>query len=104
MNLREIQGEVNKWTSQYKPQYWSPHEILARLMEETGELAREINNIYGTKKKKPTEETREMASEISDIIFTLCCLANSQKIDLDRAWQEMMTKYRERDAQRFDKK
>ncbi|MBI4009971.1 MAG: nucleotide pyrophosphohydrolase [Candidatus Aenigmarchaeota archaeon] len=104
MSLKDIQKDVDEWTSQFTPQYWPPHEILARLMEEVGELAREINHLYGTKKKKPTEETREMAAEIADIIFTLCCLANSQKIDLDRAWQEMMTKYRERDAQRYAKK
>ena len=104
MSLKEIQKQVDEWTSQYTPQYWQPHEILARLMEETGELAREINHMYGTKKKKPTEETGEMAGEIADIIFTLCCLANSQNIDLDQAWQEMMKKYTERDSRRFDKK
>lgn len=49
------------------------------ICEKVGELAREINHIYGPKKKKSTEETKEMADEIADIIFTLSCLANSQK-------------------------
>ena len=36
-----MQGEVDKWTSQFEPQYWQPHEILARLIEEViGELSR----------------------------------------------------------------
>ena len=101
MSLKEIQEDTDRHTSQYTPQYWQPHEILARLMEETGELAREINHIYGPKKKKSTEETKEMGIEMADIMFTLCCLANSQGIDLDKAWQEMLEKYRERDSKRF---
>ncbi len=43
MSLKEVQNEVDKWVKQYGIGYWKPHEILARLTEETGELAREIN-------------------------------------------------------------
>ena len=104
MNLKDIQKQVDEWTSQFTPQYWQPHEILARLSEEVGELAREINHIYGQKKKKSTEETKEMADEIADIIFTLSCLANSQKISLDESWKKMIEKYEKRDSERFKKK
>ena len=52
MSLKKIQKEVDTWASQYKTGYWKPHEILARLTEEVGELAREINHVYGPKKKK----------------------------------------------------
>lgn len=103
MSFKEIQEQVDKWTSQYTPQYWQPHEILARLAEETGELAREINHLYGPKKKKPTEEKGDMAIEMTDIIFTLICLANSQKIDLDEAWKRMTEKHETRDKNRFTK-
>ena len=104
MSLRKIQDDVDKWVSQYKIGYFEPHQVLARLMEETGELAREINNLYGPKKKKSSEETKELADEIADIFFTLCCLANSKKIDLEDAWQKMMDKINKRDDDRFDKK
>ncbi len=40
--------------------YWPPLSMLARLMEETGELAREMNHAYGTKKRKPEEEIKKM--------------------------------------------
>jgi NTP pyrophosphatase (non-canonical NTP hydrolase) len=69
--IQKIQDEVDKWINQYKIGYWKPHEILARLTEETGELAREINHIYGPKKKKLSEETKNLSDEIADIIFTL---------------------------------
>jgi len=104
MSLRKIQDDVDKWVSQYRIGYFEPHQVLARLMEETGELAREINNLYGPKKKKSSEETKELADEIADIFFTLCCLANSKKIDLEDAWQKMMDKLNKRDDDRFDKK
>lgn len=104
MSLKNIQSDVDKWTSQFKPQYWPPHEILARLTEETGELAREVNHLFGIKKKKPSEDTDDLAVEMADIIFTLCCLANSQKIDLDQAWQQVMDKCYNRDQERYNKK
>jgi len=104
MSLKKIQNDVDEWTSQFKPQYWEPHEILARLMEETGELAREVNHLYGIKKKKFPEESKELGDEIADIFFTLCCLANSKGIDLDESWQKMMNKLRSRDNDRFEKK
>ena len=103
MYLRKIQDDVDKWTSQFDPQYWKPHEILARFVEETGELAREINNVYGPKKKKSSEETRELGGEIADLLFTICCLANSLGISLDECWGQMMDKLRSRDNNRFER-
>jgi NTP pyrophosphatase (non-canonical NTP hydrolase) len=104
MSLKEVQKDVEDWVSQYKIGYFEPHQILARLIEEVGELAREINHLYGPKKKKSSEETKEMSDEMADIIFTLCCLANSKGIDLDESWQRMMDKIRTRDDKRFEKR
>lgn len=104
MSLSNIQKEVDEWTNQFKLPYWKPHEILARLIEEVGELAREVNHIYGPKKKKSTEETKEMEDEIADIIFTLACLANSHKINLDEAFKRVMDKCYKRDNNRYEKK
>ena len=104
MSLKSIQEQVDGFTRQFKPQYWKPHEILARLTEETGELAREINHLFGPKPKKSTEDTKEIGDELSDILFTLVCLANSQGIDLEESFQKMMEKYNKRDSDRFNKK
>ncbi len=104
MSLYEVQRQVDGWVSQFKEGYWQPHEILARLMEETGELAREINHLYGPKKKKSGEETKELGDEMGDIIFTLCCLANSQGINLDEAFKRVMDKVNRRDQHRFEQK
>lgn len=104
MALKDIQEEVDEWVSQYRIGYWKPHEILARLTEETGELAREINDIYGPKKKKTDEDLKDLGVEIGDIIFTLSCLANSLDIDLDGSFSKVMDKCYGRDKDRFEKK
>lgn len=104
MSLKDIQKEIDDWVSQYKIGYWKPHEIMARLMEETGELAREVNHIFGPKKKKSEEEKKEMSDEIADIIFTLGCLANSQGLDLDESFKRVMDKCYGRDKDRWEKK
>ncbi len=104
MSLDDIQKDVHGWTSQWVPQYWQPHEINARLMEEVGELAREINHRWGPKKKKSTEDKRELGDEIVDVMFTLTCLANSQGISLQEYWNRMMEKYSVRDKDRYEKK
>ncbi len=102
--LKEVQNDVDKWVSQLKIGYWQPHEILARLIEEVGELGREVNHEWGPKKKKETEKDNELGDEMADIIFTLCCLANSQGMDLDKHWKKMMKKLYGRDKDRFEKK
>lgn len=104
MSFKSFQEQTDAFTAQFIPQYWQPHEILTRLMEEVGELAREVNHIYGPKKKKSSEQIKELKDELADILFTLCCFANSQKIDLDSAWKEMMDKYNTRDKDRFKRK
>lgn len=98
--LTPLQKEVDDWAGQYDPKYWQPLEILARLTEETGELARELNHRFGAKRKKSTEATAEIGDEIADIFFTLICLANSQNLNLDESWNQMMTKLTTRDANR----
>ncbi len=103
MPIKDYQNEVDSWVKQFDPPYWKPHEILARLTEEVGELAREVNHIYGPKKKKSDEETRELADEIGDIIFTLICLANSHGMDLDEVMNRVLEKSRVRDKERYKK-
>lgn len=102
--MKRIQKEVDELISQYKVGYFKPLEILARLVEEVGETARELNHLFGPKKKKPSEETQDLGDEMADIIYTLACLANSLNIDLDKHFDRVMAKYKERDKDRWEKK
>lgn len=104
MSLKDVQKQVDEWVKQYKIGYFPPLEMMACVTEECGELAREVNHLYGSKKKKPTENKRELGYEIADVIFALCCLANSEGIDLDESWQYVMNKCYGRDNDRWEKK
>ena len=77
MALREAQQLVDQWISQYKEGYFPPLTNLARLSEEVGELAREINHRFGEKTKKKEEADGDLALELADILFVVICLANS---------------------------
>lgn len=102
--MNSVQKQVDEWVQQHKAGYWAPHESLAWLMEEVGELAREINHRYGPKKKKPTEDRADIEDEIGDILFTLACIANPLGLDLDRAFDKAMGKAYGRDKDRYEKK
>lgn len=78
--------------------------MLARLTEEVGELARELNHSYGEKPKKEGERAGSPGEEMADILFVTIALANSLGIDLDREFDEMMKKYRRRDSSRWTPK
>ncbi|MGH7548581.1 MAG: nucleotide pyrophosphohydrolase [Gemmatimonadales bacterium] len=104
MSLHQAQQTVDRWIGQYKEGYFSPLTNLARLTEEVGELAREINHHFGEKTKKQEEAEGSLAMELADVLFVVICIANSQRIDLDQAFEAMMQKVIARDADRWTRK
>ncbi len=54
-SLQSMQTEVDDYIQQFKTGYFSPLGQMARLTEEVGELAREVNHYYGEKQKKQTK-------------------------------------------------
>ncbi|WP_082174545.1 nucleotide pyrophosphohydrolase [Bacillus sp. FJAT-27231] len=102
--IKEMQKEVDEYIGQFKEGYFSPLAMMARLTEELGELAREINHYYGEKPKKATEEERTIAEELGDLQFVIVCLANSLNIDLQAAHEQVMEKFNTRDKDRWTRK
>jgi len=101
---KEIQKRVDQYISQFEEGYFSPLSLMARLSEEVGELAREINHYYGEKPKKDSEQARTVEEEIGDIIFVLTCFANSLDIDLTEAIDKTLIKFETRDKDRWTRK
>ncbi|HET8842690.1 MAG TPA: nucleotide pyrophosphohydrolase [Ktedonobacteraceae bacterium] len=100
--LADVQQEIDQLIKEeWRSSYWSPLSSLARLTEEVGELAREINHSYGEKPKKAGEAQGSIAAELADILYITASLANSLDIDLNAAFDEVMAKYRKRDAKRW---
>ncbi|GMK46191.1 MULTISPECIES: nucleotide pyrophosphohydrolase [Paenibacillus] len=103
-SLADIQREVDAYIGQFKEGYFSPLALMARMSEEVGELAREVNHYYGEKPKKPNEEENSVEMELGDILFILSCFANSLNIDLTEAHNKVMNKFNTRDANRWTRK
>jgi NTP pyrophosphatase (non-canonical NTP hydrolase) len=100
VNLREAQQVVDEWIAK-NGGYWPPLAQMARLTEEIGELAREVNHRHGPKKKKASEGEADLGLELADVLFLVVCMANSEGVDLETAFAKTMEKYRIRDAGRF---
>jgi NTP pyrophosphatase (non-canonical NTP hydrolase) len=102
-SLKDLQHEVDAYISQFKEGYFSPLAMLARMSEEVGELAREVNHSFGEKPKKATELDNSIELELGDILFITICFANSLGIDLTEAHDKIMHKFNTRDANRWTK-
>jgi NTP pyrophosphatase (non-canonical NTP hydrolase) len=100
--MTEMQKEVDAFIGQFNTGYFSPLANLARLTEEVGELSREINHLYGKKKKKDSEDENTIKAELGDNLFVLLCIANSLDIDMTESFNETMDKYNKRDKNRYD--
>ena len=104
MSLTDAQQRVDAWISQYEEGYFQPLTNLARLTEEVGELAREVNHRFGQKTKKRDEAEGDLAMEMADILFVLICMANREGIDLQAGFDRMMAKVETRDRERWTRK
>ncbi|MFD2672923.1 nucleotide pyrophosphohydrolase [Marinicrinis sediminis] len=101
--LSDMQGEVHAYISQFKEGYFSPLAMMARMTEEVGELAREVNHFHGEKPKKTSEADNSIEMELGDILFILICFANSLDIDLTDSFEQIMHKFNTRDQDRWTK-
>jgi NTP pyrophosphatase (non-canonical NTP hydrolase) len=104
MTLSDAQRRVDAWISQFEEGYFDPLTNMARLAEEVGELAREVNHRFGQKTKKAGEEDADLGMEMADILFVLICMANREGINLEDAFGRMMAKVESRDADRWTPK
>ena len=63
-----------------------------------------MNHIFGHKKKKLEEEHQHLGEELIDCLFTLCCIANNNGVNLQEEWDKMVKgKLYGRDVNRFER-
>jgi NTP pyrophosphatase (non-canonical NTP hydrolase) len=104
MELAAIQQQVDAYISQFSEGYFPPLVNLARLTEEVGELARELNHRHGKKTRRRDEPPGDIALELGDILFVVVVLANQHGIDLTEAARRTLEKYEVRDADRWERR
>ncbi len=103
MELAIIQQKVDNWISR-NGGYWSPLSMLAAVMEEAGEVAREINAVEGPKVKRENVQTPpKINEELADLFFAVICMNNYYQIDMEKELLAIISKYEQRDANRFTK-
>ena len=73
-SMEQMQQEVDDYISQFKAGYFSPLANLARMTEEVGELAREINHHFGEKKKKQIQKIIQLKLNWETIYLFYCVL------------------------------
>jgi NTP pyrophosphatase (non-canonical NTP hydrolase) len=100
LSLKEHQKRIDTWILNHGG-YWPPLSMICAIMEELGELAREINSLEGYKPKKSDKLNSNLGEELADLLFSVICLANSYKIDLGREFINIIEKYSKRDSTRF---
>lgn len=100
MRLNELQSIVDEWI-RANGDYWDEFQILARLTEELGEVAADLQRQAGLR-PRPTEI--DLEAEVGDLLFTLAVFANKTNIDLARAVERVIKKYNARDAQAWQTK
>ncbi len=98
--IKEIQDQVDALI-QTMNGYWLPLAMLASVTEELGELAREINALEKIKTKKSSEIEKNIGEELADLLFSIICISNYYKIDLNSDFKQVLKKYQKRDKDRF---
>ncbi len=68
-DLKLMQERVDNFISQFEEGYFSPLAMTARMTEELGELAREVNHYYGEKAKKSSEKEKLIEEELGDLFL-----------------------------------
>jgi NTP pyrophosphatase (non-canonical NTP hydrolase) len=59
-----------------------------------------MSRLYGDQSFKPGDKEKDLADELADVLWVLCCIANQTGIDLTVALQKNFMKKNIRDARR----
>lgn len=100
MTIEEAQHKVDEWIKTYGVRYFSPLTNMAILTEEVGEVARVMARTYGDQSCKPSDECKNLADELADLMWVLMCIANQTGVNLTDAFVKNIEKKTTRDSQR----
>lgn len=100
MTIKEAQDQIDHWIKTVGVRYFSELTNMAILTEEVGEVARIMARKYGEQSSKATDQQKELADELADVMWVLLCIANQTGIDMTSALLKNFDKKNIRDANR----
>lgn len=100
MTIQQAQQNIDQWIKTTGVKYFSELTNLGILMEEVGELSRLMVRTYGEQSFKESDQNKDIADEMADVLWVLMCLANQTGVDLTSALQKNFEKKNIRDAER----
>lgn len=100
MTIEEAQHKVDEWIKTYGVRYFSPLTNMAILAEEVGEVARVMARTYGDQSCKSSDECKNLADELADVMWVLMCIANQTGVNLTDAFVKNIEKKTARDSHR----
>ena len=103
MTLEEAQQQVDNWINTTGVRYFNELTNMAVLTEEVGELARVMARKFGEQSYKDSEQEKDLADEMADVLCVLICLANQTGVNLTEAFEKNIEKKTKRDKDRHKK-
>ena len=91
MSIQESQEVVRTFVNERN---WKtpPSDILIHLMEEMGEVARNVLKLKNYGGQHTNSSPQNMDEELADVLYLLLKLANESEVDLNAAFQIKMEK------------
>src|SRR3990172_5900391 len=95
----EMQRSVDELIATFKDGNWTPSILMNCISEEVGELTSEVLHKEGVKRirGRGKDNTKEMKTEIGDVLFAIACLCNKYGYDMDECFEMSMKKFKKRD-------
>ncbi|MCU0321310.1 MAG: nucleotide pyrophosphohydrolase [Chitinophagaceae bacterium] len=100
MTIEQAQAQVDQWIQTVGVRYFNELTNLGILMEEVGELSRLMVRKYGEQSFKESDQNKELADEMADVLWVLICLANQTGVNLTDALEKNFDKKNIRDKDR----
>lgn len=98
MKISEAQEMIDHWIKTYGVRYFSELTNMAILTEEVGELARIMARTYGDQSFKESDQKKNLADEMADVLWVLLCIANQTGVNMEEALLKNLEKKTSRDS------
>ena len=75
---------------------WNPFITVVDILEEAGEVAQVVKNLEGYSPHQEPKTKDMLASELSDMLWSIFVLAGMYKLDLEKSFKRMLSSYETR--------